>query len=115
MTQETDYQIYKDLLRESLAKYTRKAFKMIPKLDKPCILDVGCGSVVPTMELARLSNGEIVGLDVNQPLLDRLGPWVGESPLCKRPCNGRKYRGFRFCKTISIVAVRSYPKYWVVS
>jgi ubiquinone/menaquinone biosynthesis C-methylase UbiE len=72
VTQETDYQIYKDLLRESLTKYTRKAFKMIPKLDKPCILDAGCGSVVPTMELAGLSNGEIAGLDVNQPLLDRL-------------------------------------------
>jgi len=72
MTEETILQIDKDLLREGLSKYTRKAFHMLPELDKPRILDVGCGSGVPTMELAKLSNGQIIGLDVNQPSLDRL-------------------------------------------
>jgi len=72
MTEETILQIDKDLLRESLSKYTRKAFHILPELDKPRILDVGCGSGVPTMELAKLSNGQIIGLDVNQPSLDRL-------------------------------------------
>jgi len=57
MTEETILETDKDLLREGLIKYTRKAFHMLPKLDKPCILDVGCGSGIPTMELARLSNG----------------------------------------------------------
>jgi len=41
-------------------------------LEKPRILDIGCGSGVPTMELARLSHGEIVGIDIAQPSLDRL-------------------------------------------
>jgi ubiquinone/menaquinone biosynthesis C-methylase UbiE len=41
-------------------------------LDKPRILDVGCGSGVPTLELARLSEGEVVGIDIDQSLLDRL-------------------------------------------
>ena len=45
---------------------------MLPQLDKPQILDIGCGSGFPTMELARLSNGEIIGIDIDQHSLDRL-------------------------------------------
>jgi ubiquinone/menaquinone biosynthesis C-methylase UbiE len=59
--------------RERLNKYTRKAFQMLPKLEKPRILDIGCGSGVPTMELARLSNGEIIGIDTDESLLEKLG------------------------------------------
>jgi len=84
MTEEAIFQIDKDLLREKLCKYTRKAFHMLPKLDKPHILDVGCGSGVPTMELARLSNGQITGSDINQPLLDRLARRVEEAGLSDR-------------------------------
>ena len=84
MTEETTFQIDKDLQREGLCKYTRKAFHMIPKLDRPRILDIGCGSGVPTMELARLSNGEIVGLDVDQPLLDRLTRKIEKAGLSDR-------------------------------
>ena len=84
MTEETTFQIDKDLLREGLSKYTRKAFHMLPKLDKPRILDVGCGSGVPTMELARLSNGQIIGLDINQHLLDRLMRKIEEAGLSDR-------------------------------
>ena len=69
---ETAFQADKDLIRENLNKYTKKAFRMLPELDKPYILDVGCGSGVPTMELAKLSNGQIIGLDIDQPQLDRL-------------------------------------------
>ncbi|MFX1563208.1 MAG: class I SAM-dependent methyltransferase [Promethearchaeota archaeon] len=61
-----------DSFRERLLKYTRKAFHLLPKLDKPRILDVGCGSGVPTLELAKLSKGEVVGLDLDQSLLDEL-------------------------------------------
>ena len=72
MNEEERFQIKKELVRKRLLKYTRRAFHMLPKLEKPRILDVGCGSGVPTMELARLSNGEIIGVDVNQRLLDVL-------------------------------------------
>lgn len=65
-------ELQKDRLRESLNKYTRKAFQMLPELDNPKILDVGCGTGVPTMELARLSNGQVTGLDISQSLLDEL-------------------------------------------
>jgi len=84
MTEETILQTDKDLLREGLSKYTRKAFHMLPKLDKPHILDVGCGSGVPTMELVRLSNGQIIGVDINQPLLDRLTRKIEKAGLSDR-------------------------------
>jgi ubiquinone/menaquinone biosynthesis C-methylase UbiE len=65
-------ELNKDRLRERFAKYTRKAFQMLPELDKPTILDIGCGSGVPTLELARLSNGLVIGLDIIESLLDEL-------------------------------------------
>ncbi len=55
-----------------MSKYTRKAFRILPKLKKPRILDVGCGSGVPTIELAKLSDGEIIGIDIDQPSLEML-------------------------------------------
>ena len=84
MTEETVFQIEKDLLRESLCKYTRKAFQLLPKLDKPRILDIGCGSGGPALELARLSQGEIIGIDIHQPSLDRLTRKVEQAGLSDR-------------------------------
>ena len=84
MLEDTIFQIDKDLIREGLNKYTRKAFHMLPELDKPRILDVGCGSGVPTMELASLSNGQIMGLDINQLLLDRLTRKIEKAGLSDR-------------------------------
>ena len=57
---------------------------MLPQLDKPRILDIGCGSGMPTMELARLSNGEVVGLDIDQGLLDVLHGNVEKAGLSDR-------------------------------
>ena len=57
---------------------------MLPELDKPRVLDVGCGSGVPTMELARLSNGQIIGLDIDQSLLDKLASKIEEAGLSDR-------------------------------
>ncbi len=84
MGEETGLQIEKDLLREALCKYTRKAFRMLPELDRPRILDVGCGSGIPTMELARLSQGEIIGIDIHQPSLDRLARKIKQAGLSDR-------------------------------
>jgi ubiquinone/menaquinone biosynthesis C-methylase UbiE len=53
-------------------EYTRKAFEMLPRLDAPRILDIGCGAGDPTLELARLSQGKVVGLDMDQSSLDQL-------------------------------------------
>ena len=81
MTEESSFNIEKDKIRESLLKYTRKAFRMLPYLDKPRILDIGCGSGIPTVELARLSKGEIIGIDIDQPALDKFTRRIKEARL----------------------------------
>jgi ubiquinone/menaquinone biosynthesis C-methylase UbiE len=55
-----------------------------PELDKPHILDIGCGSGIPTIELAMLSNGQIIGLDIQQSLLDKLKNKIKELRLSNR-------------------------------
>jgi ubiquinone/menaquinone biosynthesis C-methylase UbiE len=72
MPKEIELEIHADQLRKAFLKYTRKAFEMLPKIDKPRILDIGCGSGIPTLELARLSNGEIVGIDLDEAALNVL-------------------------------------------
>ena len=83
MTKEERFQI-RDRVRRRLLKYTRKAFRMLPKLDKPRILDVGCGSGVSTMEVARLSQGEVIGIDIDQPALDKFAKKIREAGFSDR-------------------------------
>ncbi len=78
MSKDLLYEINQDQFREGFNKYTRKAFQMLPELDKPRILDIGCGSGVPTIELARLSDGEIIAIDIDQSLLDILDRKIEE-------------------------------------
>ena len=66
------YRIEKDRIRENLNKYTRKAFEFLPKLKNPQILDIGCGTGVPTIELAKISDGYIIGIDIDVTSLDLL-------------------------------------------
>jgi ubiquinone/menaquinone biosynthesis C-methylase UbiE len=74
MKESIFFEIHDNLSRAGYGrdKYTRKAFGMIPKLRKPSILDVGCGPGAPTLELARLTTGKIIGVDTYQPYLERL-------------------------------------------
>jgi len=74
----------RDIVRRRLLKYTRKAFWMLPKSDKPRILDIGCGSGAPTMELARLGQGEVIGIDIDQPALDKLMKKIREAGFSNR-------------------------------
>jgi ubiquinone/menaquinone biosynthesis C-methylase UbiE len=72
MTADVRGALQKDRLRERFTTYTRQAFQMLPELEAPDILDIGCGTGVPTLELARLSHGQIIGVDISQPDLDEL-------------------------------------------
>jgi ubiquinone/menaquinone biosynthesis C-methylase UbiE len=83
---EVFFEIHTDLDRESPGRdrYTRQAFRMLPALQNPIILDVGCGPGAATMELARLSNGEVTGLDFHQPFLDRLKGKIEEAGFADR-------------------------------
>lgn len=71
-------------LRSALLTYTRKAFASIPEMKRPRILDIGCGSGVPTIELAKLSDGEIIGVDIDQASLDELAENASASGLSHR-------------------------------
>jgi ubiquinone/menaquinone biosynthesis C-methylase UbiE len=72
MTRDIHRDLQKDQLRAHFLTYTRQAFQMLPALAAPAILDIGCGSGVPTLELARLSSGQITGVDIDQACLDEL-------------------------------------------
>jgi len=83
MFDEIFFEIHKDLSRESPGrdKYTKKAFEMIPPIKNPKILDIGCGPGVSTVLLAKLSYGEVIGLDTHQPYLDELERRAKEAKL----------------------------------
>jgi SAM-dependent methyltransferase len=52
---------------------TRKAFSYLKNLPQtPKILDIGCFTGMKTIEIAKLSKGEIVAIDIIQPFLDKL-------------------------------------------
>lgn len=79
-----EFEIAKDRVRERLNKFTAKAFQMLPKMDRPQILDVGCGTGVPTLKLAELTNGHITALDTDQNAIDSLRRKIVESGLSGR-------------------------------
>jgi ubiquinone/menaquinone biosynthesis C-methylase UbiE len=81
---DEQYRLGKDKIRKHLLKYMRKAFRMLPQMDRPRILDIGCGSGVPTMELARISQGKIMGIDIDQPALDKFTRRIKEAGLTGR-------------------------------
>ena len=74
MVDEIFLEIHKDLPREGPGrnKYTRKAFHMLPSIKNPKILDIGCGPGDQTIELAKISNGKIIGIDIYKQYLDDL-------------------------------------------
>ena len=74
----------RDRIRKRLLKYTRKAFRMLPQMDRPRILDIGCGSGVSTLELARLSRGKVIGIDIDQLALDKFTRRIKEAGLTDR-------------------------------
>jgi ubiquinone/menaquinone biosynthesis C-methylase UbiE len=61
-----------DGIRSSFLVYTRKAFRLLPYINNLKILDIGCGSGVPTLELARLSGGYVTGMDIDISQLEKL-------------------------------------------
>jgi SAM-dependent methyltransferase len=71
---ELFFEIHRDLPREGSGRdrYTRRAFEMLPPLAAPRDLDIGCGPGAPTMEVARISGGEVIGIDIHQQYLDQL-------------------------------------------
>lgn len=69
MSNINSYRNEKENIRRNLLKYTIKAYKFLPKIKKPYILDVGCGTGIPTIELAKLSKGHVTGIDIDEDSL----------------------------------------------
>jgi ubiquinone/menaquinone biosynthesis C-methylase UbiE len=84
MTNADKFEEEKDLIRAHLSKFIRKAFDLLPRLDSPYILDIGCGSGASTMELAELCNGRIVALDIDEHALNRLDAKIKKAGLSHR-------------------------------
>ena len=83
MAPDIQRELHGELSRGSPARlgFTRKAFQMLPELDNPRILDVGCGQGGPTLELARLSGGQVIGLDIDRSALHELARRAEEEGL----------------------------------
>ncbi|MCU0237764.1 MAG: class I SAM-dependent methyltransferase [Acidobacteria bacterium] len=65
------YEIW-DRCRRNLNRYTLRAFSLIPIAADPLILDIGCGSGVPTLALMAACPGRFVAVDPDASALDRL-------------------------------------------
>ena len=70
MTKEY-YQI-KDTCREGLLKYLAEAVSLLPKIRNPKILDIGCGTGVPTLWIAENYGGIITAIDTDEHALEWL-------------------------------------------
>jgi len=64
--------------------YTEKAFRMLAAPGKPRILDIGCGTGTPTLALARLTGGEIIGIDITPPMIDEFKQKIEAAHLSHR-------------------------------
>jgi ubiquinone/menaquinone biosynthesis C-methylase UbiE len=57
---------------------------MIPHYENPSILDIGCGSGIQTVELAKMSTGHITAIDIDVPALMLLQRRIKEQGLSNR-------------------------------
>lgn len=71
-------------LRAAFLGHTREAYILIPPMEEPRILDVGCGTGLPTLELASLSDGEIIAIDPDGEALETLRSRIEERRLSDR-------------------------------
>jgi SAM-dependent methyltransferase len=62
----------KDQCRKNLSRFTERALSSIPELDNPIILDIGCGTGVPTILLAEKYKGTVYAVDIDAPSLEIL-------------------------------------------
>jgi SAM-dependent methyltransferase len=69
MDNDTDREIERDLdirgLRKGFLSHTRKAYGLLPQQERSRVLDIGCGRGEVTLELARLTSGQIIAIDIN--------------------------------------------------
>lgn len=67
----------KDECRQNLCKYLSQAVSILPPIEKPIIIDLGCGTGAPTLNLTQHFNGVIFAVDSSQQALG----WLNEKLL----------------------------------
>ena len=95
------YQI-KDNCRTGLIKYLQKAISIIPVIDNPKILDIGCGTGVPTLWLSESFSGSIIAIDPDNDSLD----WL------QQKANNRNLGGRLTTLNISFFDFKTDPDYF---
>jgi ubiquinone/menaquinone biosynthesis C-methylase UbiE len=69
------FEVYQNLPRQGPGnkETTRKMFSLLTDLSpNPSILDIGCGTGMQSLELAKLTDGNIIAVDNHQPYLEQL-------------------------------------------
>ncbi|MCP4761620.1 MAG: class I SAM-dependent methyltransferase [archaeon] len=84
MSDEINSIINRDSFRKKLNKYTQKAFELLPMMEKPKILDVGCGSGEGDILLAKISDAKIIGIDNNTTALSNFDEKIKKMGLTER-------------------------------
>jgi len=74
----------KDNCRKGLLKYMVQALIVVPELENPKILDIGCGTGVPTLWLAENLGGTITAIDTDKNALEWLQKKIMNTNLNKR-------------------------------
>jgi|SRR3989344_3207658 len=80
-------EIHSDLPREGPGDNasTHRAFSMITELPpQPRILDIGCGPGIPTIQLAKITQGSLVALDYEQKYLNELNKNAREQDVLEK-------------------------------
>ena len=67
-----EYHQIKDNCRTGLLKYLAEAVSLLPKVNNPRILDIGCGTGVPTIWLSENYGGIITAIDTDGNALEYL-------------------------------------------
>ena len=67
-----EYFNIRDRCRMGIVKYLEQVLNNLPEFNNPKILDIGCGSGVPTLWLAEKYTGTIKAIDTDKHLLDFL-------------------------------------------
>lgn len=71
-------------LRKGFLSYTRNAYELLPSRKWPRVLDIGCGRGEVTLELARLTSGDVVGLDIDDTAFSDLRATIEREGLSTR-------------------------------
>lgn len=73
-----------DVYRMNFIGYIQRIYHLLPNMEHPRILDIGCGTGIPTIELARLTNGDVTGIDIDKQALDRCNAKINNAHLSDR-------------------------------